>query len=188
VEELKARKNSLVVQPLTTSVLQDCSVSPSTLFMTINSQEIAQQLTVIEYNLFSKIQPSELINQAWNGQAARRRAPHVLDLIQRTNRLSFWIASLLLWQPTLSARFKMLTKIVSVGVALKELNNYNTLMGIVAGLSMSCVNRLRATFGQLDRKPQEMLEKLQTILNPGSSFKNYRQELHNAKHPVLPYL
>jgi len=29
---------------------------------------------------------------------------------------------------------------------------------------------------------------LQETLNPCNSFKNYRQELHNAKQPCLPYL
>lgn len=133
-------------------------MSATTLLMNASEKDIAQQLTLIEFAMFSRIQPAELISQAWNGNifiylfiiyhiymygfnfnfklgsVSRQRAPHVVDLIQRTNRISFWIASLLLWQPTQHMRLKMLNKTINIGVALKELNNYNTLMGIVAGI------------------------------------------------------
>jgi hypothetical protein len=74
------------------------------------SPEIAKQLTLIEYTLFSKIHPVELLSQSWNSRNARQHSTHVLDLIQRTNRLSFWISSLLLWQPTLQLRISILIR------------------------------------------------------------------------------
>jgi hypothetical protein len=51
---------------------------------------------------------------------------------------------------------EILSKIISLGQELRNLNNFNTLMGIVAGLSMSAVNRLKNTFKGLDSKQAEV--------------------------------
>eukprot|EP01113_Clastostelium_recurvatum_P031889 TRINITY_DN4032_c0_g1_i8.p1 TRINITY_DN4032_c0_g1~~TRINITY_DN4032_c0_g1_i8.p1 ORF type:complete len:1665 (+),score=458.48 TRINITY_DN4032_c0_g1_i8:252-5246(+) len=188
VNEVTAKRKAMQVTALDFLQMQEAKMSPSTLFMTLNVSDIAQQLTIIEFDLFCRIQPSELFNQAWNGKVAKHKAPHILALIQRTNRLSFWIASLLLWQSNATSRLKMLNKLLNVAQALREINNFNSLMGIVAGLSMAPINRLKNTLNSLERKPQEILEKLQVLLNPTSSFKNYRSDLHNVRGPCLPYL
>jgi len=82
----------------------------------------------------------------------------------------------------------MISKIITVGQALRELNNFHTLFGILAGVSMSSISRLKNTFQNMDKKPMEVLEKLQMVLNPGLSYKYYRQELESAKGPSVPYL
>jgi hypothetical protein len=162
--------------------------SPSALFSALNESEIARQLTLIEFSLFSQIQSSELFNQSWNKPKLHHRAPHILNMISRSNHLSFWVASLLLWSPNLKERVAVLNKFIKIAQHLRELNNYNTLMGIIAGINMSAISRLKLTFGELDKATKQLLEGLQILLNPSAAFKSYRQELHNAHPPCLPYL
>lgn len=44
------------------------------------------------------MQHSELLNQAWNKDKLKYRAPNVIALLTRLNHLSYWIPSLVLWQ------------------------------------------------------------------------------------------
>lgn len=125
-------------------------------------------------------------------------------MISRANHLSFWVSSFILWAPNLKERTKMLTKFIKIAQHLRELNNFNTLMGVVAGINMSSIrypsppplthgcslylSRLKNTFLDVDKHTKSTLDSLQILLNPGSSFKNYRQVLRNANPPCLPYL
>jgi hypothetical protein len=87
-------------------------------------------------------------------------------MISRANKLSFWIASLVLWFPSAQERTRVLSKLIQIGEVslhllninltslqhLRMLHNYNTLMGVMAGLSTAAVGRLKATWAALPAK------------------------------------
>jgi hypothetical protein len=111
-----------------------------------------------------------------------------LSLIQRANRLSFWIATSILLQPKLKDRGRVVVKIINIAQQLKEMNNFNTLMGFVAGLNMSCVSRLKHTFNQVSKRSLEQYKALQELLDPKSSFKSLRDAIKNGGTTILPYI
>lgn len=117
--------------------------SPLEIFMDANDAEVARQLTLIESNLFSKIQTSELLNQAWNKLELKWRAQNVLEMISRINKVSFWVSNTILLQNLLQDRIKTIEKFINVALELKKMNNYNSLMAIIAGLNMAPINRLK---------------------------------------------
>lgn len=117
--------------------------SPLEIFMDTNDAEVARQLTLIESNLFSKIQTSELLNQAWNKLELKWRAQNVLEMISRINKVSFWVSNTILLQNLLQDRIKTMEKFINVALELKKMNNYNSLMAIIAGLNMAPINRLK---------------------------------------------
>jgi hypothetical protein len=51
--------------------------------------QIARQLTCIEYDLFARIKPTELLNQSWNKPHLQHRSPNVLAMIERYTELQF---------------------------------------------------------------------------------------------------
>jgi glycine hydroxymethyltransferase/Rap guanine nucleotide exchange factor 1 len=56
----------------------------------------------------------ELLNQAWNKPKLKYRSPNVLRLIGRSTAISMWVASCILWQPTLKERTRVLTKLINI--------------------------------------------------------------------------
>lgn len=56
--------------------ISDEGRSPVVLFMALNESEIARQLTLIEFKMFVKIRPSELLNQAWNKTDLQNRGTY----------------------------------------------------------------------------------------------------------------
>ena len=71
---------------------------------------------------------------------------------------------------------------------LRKMNNYNSLMGIVAGLNVSSITRLKHTYLEIDPKLTQQFQVLEKIMDPSLSFKNYRAALSLSKLPTLPYL
>eukprot|EP00027_Filamoeba_sp_ATCC50430_P005468 CAMPEP_0168560888 /NCGR_PEP_ID=MMETSP0413-20121227/11301_1 /TAXON_ID=136452 /ORGANISM="Filamoeba nolandi, Strain NC-AS-23-1" /LENGTH=1108 /DNA_ID=CAMNT_0008592221 /DNA_START=186 /DNA_END=3513 /DNA_ORIENTATION=- len=166
------------------------NISPVGLFLRFSESEIARQLTVLEFNIFKNIRASELVNQAWNKPKLQYRAPNIGALISRANKISFWVASLIVWQAKLADRVKILEKYIKIALHLKELNNFNTLISVIAGLNISAVSRLKHTWDQVEKGSAEALKKMQETFNPANSFKIYRQARYEAtsKGPVMPYI
>jgi len=164
--------------------------SPSELFLVLNELEIARQLTLIEFRLFQRIQSSELLFQSWNKETLKPRAPNIMGMIERSNKISLWVASLILWFSKMKDRSNIVTKLVNIAQHVYELRNFNTLFGLLAGLTYSSISRLKHTWNDVQPQVLETLSKLNAIFEQGSSFKRYRQELASAilKGPVLPYL
>jgi len=83
---------------------------------------------------------------------------------------------------------KVLTKLISVAKHLRDLNNYNGLMGILNGLVISPVQRLKHSWGLLPKKIQDMYNELCELQNPTNSFKVLRDTIKKTGKNVLPYL
>lgn len=54
----------------------------------ISPLEIARQLSLVDYKLFSNIQPKEFLSQAWSKEALKARSPNVRAMIKRSNDVS----------------------------------------------------------------------------------------------------
>ena len=90
-----------------------------------------------------------MLNQSWNKDKLKYRASNVIESLSRLNRLSFWVPSVILWQERMKERSKAYKKFVAIAEHLRRMNNYHTLMGIVAGLNMSSINRLKHTLNDV---------------------------------------
>ena len=73
----------------------------------------------------------------------------VLALIQRANRLSFFIGSIILIYDKPEERVAVLQKIIHIAKDLRKFNNFHTLMAVIAGLNTSSISRLKKTFDLL---------------------------------------
>eukprot|EP01133_Synstelium_polycarpum_P017271 gene17271-20596_t len=162
--------------------------SPSSLFLVLNESEIARQLTLIESNIFGRIDPTEFLEQSWSREHLKHRSPNIMDLINRANKFSFWVASQILWQEDVYERAKVIEKFITIAKHLREMNNFNTLLNIFAGLNVSSINRLKKSFAQVSPAAMSTLAGLEKLMNSSGSYKHYRQTLKTAINPCLPYL
>lgn len=160
----------------------------SDLFMELPTVQIAEQLTLIDFEIFKNIEPTELLNQSWNKNSLKHRSPNILAMINRSTRLSHWVALMILSQDDLTVRAKMFEKMIDIANHLLKLNNFNTLMGVIAGLNMSSVHRLKATIKKVEKSKLDIWKKLEKTMDPEGSFANYRKQIAAAGAPSLPYL
>eukprot|EP01126_Amoeba_proteus_P061990 TRINITY_DN8370_c0_g1_i1.p1 TRINITY_DN8370_c0_g1~~TRINITY_DN8370_c0_g1_i1.p1 ORF type:complete len:216 (-),score=35.43 TRINITY_DN8370_c0_g1_i1:475-1122(-) len=113
---------------------------------------------------------------------------NVVELLLRANYISFWVAMSILLQNRLQNRVAAITRFITIAQYLKDLNNYNTLMGIIAGLNYGPVSRLKHSFSSLKKNKQTLLD-LQDMLNPTGAYKKLRALTEAAAgRSVVPFI
>jgi hypothetical protein len=153
--------------------------------------EVAQQLTLMENELFQAIQPWEFLNQGWLKADKEERSPNLLKMIRFSNTVSSWISTEILSEENIRKRVNLLDVAIGIAVAVRKLNNFNGLMEILAGLSNSGVGRLRKTWemlGQLKKRRIVELEELRALVSTDDNFKIYRECFAKSVPPKIQYL
>jgi len=176
--------------PLDTNQLYDLNpVSPAHVLFTSDALQIAKQITMHECSVFHAIEPSELLNQAWSKPDLRYQSPNVLRFIHSLNKLSFWVATSILWYSNVDTRSKVVEKFITIAKHLRKLGNFNSLMGILGGLNLGCISRLKKTFAGISDKASKEFKNLnESLMSPKASWKAYREALQAQGLPRLPYL
>eukprot|EP00002_Diphylleia_rotans_P034055 TRINITY_DN7290_c0_g1_i4.p1 TRINITY_DN7290_c0_g1~~TRINITY_DN7290_c0_g1_i4.p1 ORF type:complete len:1286 (+),score=228.71 TRINITY_DN7290_c0_g1_i4:63-3920(+) len=149
---------------------------------------LANQLTLIDFSLFCRIKCHELLDQSWNRRHLRHHSPHVVSMIARFNYISSWVVTSILWQEQAKKRAKVITKFIQIAEALRKLNNFNSLMGILSGLNQTPIHRLRIAMEEVSPRAKQTLAEIHELMSSASSYRKYRETLHNAKPPCIPFL
>jgi len=69
-------------------ILSDKWFGNETKLVDLSPLEVARQLSLIDYKVFSTIQAKEFLNQAWSKEALRARSPNLRAMIKRSNDVS----------------------------------------------------------------------------------------------------
>ena len=133
----------------------------------IHPLEVARQPTLIEHNLYRTITPCECLRQRWTGKDKATLAPNIIALIDRFNKVSRWCCSEIVREKDLKSRAVVLNRFILIASVRKpplvlivephdfapgavqqcrELNNFNGVMEIMAGLQNAAAYRLKKTW------------------------------------------
>ncbi|PRP86068.1 aimless RasGEF [Planoprotostelium fungivorum] len=155
-------------------------------YFDIEDEELARQMTLIDYEIFSIIKPEELLNLAWSKPKLKHKAKNVLSMIDRFNNVSSWVATMIISPERLKNRTKAITKFLKVAKHLRQLNNFNSLTdpAIIAAFNMACVHRLKHSWEGI---PANIVEEIEKLMNTENGFKIYRDTL-KLSSPAIPYL
>ncbi|CAO3651379.1 unnamed protein product [Cunninghamella echinulata] len=109
--------------------------------------------------------------------------------ISHFNFISAWVISMIVLQPKLKKRIALLEKFMVIAVALRNQNNYNTLMAILAGINNTSVLRLRQTQQHIVKKKiYKKFQSLEKLMSSHRSYCSYRLALKQSSSPCIPYL
>ncbi|CAG8468306.1 8642_t:CDS:10 [Dentiscutata erythropus] len=164
-------------------------------FDELSEKDIANELTFQEFQLFKKISGRDLLRHIWAPQGSVQRGNgRVAKSIQHFNFISNWVSTMILSQEKLKNRAAMLKKFMKIAVIVRELNNYNTLMAIIAAINSSPITRLRRTRELLKGKSSyKKFHNLEVLMSTDKSFGNYRMALKapsrgHDEQKGIPYL
>jgi len=154
----------------------------------IDEVEIARQLTLIEFEIFSQIAPTELLNRAWCDPDKRHKSPHIISLLSRFTTIANWVtATIVSVIDNKRNRARMIEKYIKIAENLKQLKNFQTLFAVLTGLNSSVVTRLNQTFLEIAPRSRETLNDLMQIISREENYKNYREFLRYSALPCLPF-
>ncbi|KAF9281681.1 hypothetical protein BGZ68_006472 [Mortierella alpina] len=160
--------------------------SVSTPFIDIKDAAIAAQLTCVEFGLFKKLKPRDMLRQVWKtskGSAAFQAC------IAHFNFISSWVGTMILSPSKAKNRAKMMEKFITIAKILRDMGNFNTTMAIIGALNTSSIHRLAQTRELLQGKEiWNTLKGLEQLMSSERSFFEYRSALKVQKLPCIPYL
>jgi len=155
-------------------------------FEDVHVLELARQLTLIEYDLYRKIFPKEFLSLSWQKPDKDIRSPNLLAMIRNFNQISGWVVTCLVQESNLKKRARMLRDFVKLTAECWKLNNYNAVFALIAGLNSSPIHRLKKTWETSAATKQ--FEEMMVLTSNNNSWKFYRNALHSANPPCIPYL
>ena len=159
-------------------------------FLDIDSTEFARQLTIIESRLYGKVKPTECLNKTWGKKVAPGEcepAPNVKAVILHSNRLTNWVAEMILTQSDVKKRVVVIKHFVAVADKCRAMNNYSTLTSIISALGTAPIHRLQRTWAQVNQRTMSALEGLRKLMGSTKNFGEYRETLHHAQPPCIPF-
>ncbi|PLB40603.1 putative cell division control protein Cdc25 [Aspergillus candidus] len=159
-------------------------------FLDIDPTEFARQLTIIESRLYSKIRPTECLNKTWQKKVAPGEpepASNVKALILHSNQLTNWVAEMILVQSDVKKRVVVIKHFVNVADKCRSFNNYSTLTSIISALGTAPIHRLGRTWAQVSGRTSAILEQMRRLMASTKNFGEYRETLHLANPPCIPF-
>ncbi|ELR19622.1 RasGEF domain containing protein [Acanthamoeba castellanii str. Neff] len=157
------------------------AAAPTSL-LDLKSEDIARELTMDEFELYCGVEPREFLGQAWQKERKAELAPNLTRLIERFNKIGYWVATEVLTKHDVKVRVKYIKKFIKIAFRCYECNNFNAIMQILSGLNNSSVKRLKDTWEALGERSKKKMEELESLMEPQSNFKNYRTVLHHRRH------
>ncbi|XP_075890065.1 RAS guanyl-releasing protein 2-like isoform X1 [Nelusetta ayraudi] len=158
----------------------------SLLFDHLDSCELAEHLTYLEYKSFCKILFQDYHSFVMHGCTVDN--PILERFITLFNSVSQWIQLMVLSKPTAPQRAAVISHFIRVAQKLLELQNFNTLMAVVGGLSNSSISRLKDTQAHISNETNKVFNSLIELVTSCGNYSQYRKrfsECSGFRFPIL---
>ncbi|KAG0150260.1 hypothetical protein CROQUDRAFT_88295 [Cronartium quercuum f. sp. fusiforme G11] len=170
----------------------------SNLLISLPDELIALQITRLEWDIFAEMKPRHLIRYVLaprdpkNPRVALRdpNSP-IARSTDYLNHLAAWASSMILIQEKLKSRARVLLKLMKVAYELRDMDDFHSLMGVLAGIEAQPVYRLEATFEvvqHMDLQSYRRYLSLKRLMSSQRSFSAYRLARQTASAQCVPYL
>uniref|UniRef100_A0A8C4IH09 RAS guanyl-releasing protein 2 n=1 Tax=Dicentrarchus labrax TaxID=13489 RepID=A0A8C4IH09_DICLA len=158
----------------------------SLLFDHLDSCELAEHLTYLEYKSFCKILFQDYHSFVMHGCTVDN--PILERFITLFNSVSQWIQLMVLSKPTAPQRAAVISHFIRVAQKLLQLQNFNTLMAVVGGLSNSSISRLKDTQTHISAETNKVFNNLIELVTSCGNYSQYRKrfsECSGFRFPIL---
>ncbi|XP_051537594.1 RAS guanyl-releasing protein 2-like isoform X3 [Myxocyprinus asiaticus] len=158
----------------------------SLLFDHLDASTLAEHLTYMEYKSFCKILFQDYHSFVMHGCTVDN--PILERFITLFNSVSQWIQIMVLSKHTAQQRATVISEFIKVAQMLLQLQNFNTLMAVVGGLSNSSIARLKDTQALIGSETRKVFDGLVELVTSSGNYSRYRQrfsECSGFRFPIL---
>ncbi|KAK2044396.1 RasGEF domain-containing protein [Colletotrichum somersetense] len=161
------------------------------IFMDISDDDIADEMTRIDWVMFSSIRIRDFVRHvslSLDQRSKCKSLKNVNRMINHFNHVAKWVANLILLRDKAKHRAQMLEKFMNIAQKLRRLNNYNGLAAVLAGINGTAVHRLSQTWTLVPPESQKSFAKLGILMGTQKSHFAYRLAWENSPLPRIPYI
>ncbi|XP_008584738.1 PREDICTED: ral guanine nucleotide dissociation stimulator-like 3 [Galeopterus variegatus] len=144
--------------------------------------EVAEQLTLMDVELFLRVRPCECLGSVWSQRdrpGAAGAAATVRATVAQFNTVTGCVLSSVLGAPGLAApqRAQRLEKWIRIAQRCRELRNFSSLRAILSALQSNPIHRLKRCWGAVSREPLSIFRKLSQIFSDENNHLSSREIL-----------
>ncbi|KAK4142957.1 ras guanine nucleotide exchange factor domain-containing protein [Dichotomopilus funicola] len=161
------------------------------LFMELDVDDIANEMTRIDWIMFSSIRIRDMVRHVSLSHDAKTKCRHLKNvdrMVSHFNHVAQWVANIVLLRDKAKHRAPCLEKLMSVALRLRQMNNYNGLAAVLAGINGTAVHRLASTRSLVTASVQKRFAGLELLMGTQKSHFAYRLAWENSPLPRIPFM
>ncbi|XP_036089570.1 ral guanine nucleotide dissociation stimulator-like 3 isoform X5 [Rousettus aegyptiacus] len=144
--------------------------------------EVAEQLTLMDAELFSRVRPCECLGSMWSQRdrpGAAGISPTVRATVTQFNTVTGCVLGSVLGASGLAApqRAQRLEKWIRIAQRCRELRNFSSLRAILSALQSNPIYRLKSSWGAVSREQLSTFRKLSQIFSDENNHLSSREIL-----------
>jgi hypothetical protein len=161
------------------------------IFMDTSDDDLADEITRIDWVMFSSIRIRDFVRHVSLRPGEREKCKslnNVNRMINHFNHVAKWVANMVLLRDKAKHRAQMLEKFMNIALKLRQLNNYNGLAAVLAGINGSAIHRLAQTRALVPAECQKRFARLVILMGTQKSHFAYRLAWENSPLPRIPFM
>jgi hypothetical protein len=161
------------------------------IFMDTVDDDVADEMTRIDWVMFSSIRLRDLVRHVSLSLEQKEKCKslnNVNRMINHFNHIAHWVANMILMRDKAKHRAQMLEKFMTIALKLRQLNNYNGLAAVLAGINGSAIHRLAQTRNLVPADVQKRFARLVLLMGSQKSHFAYRLAWENSPLPRIPFI
>ena len=155
-----------------------------------DKNEIGEKLISISKSLINKVQRREIYKAIFLKNKKHETSPNVMENIDKSNRLTFFIIEDILSYDFAKDRTKIVEKWINIAEYCKERRDYNDLVAINLALNNYIITGLNKTMKEINKDKKELMKTLNKFCRYQGNYKKLREDMNKLEYndPYIPYL
>ncbi|KAL7951026.1 ras guanine nucleotide exchange factor domain-containing protein [Trichoderma barbatum] len=161
------------------------------IFIEIKDDDIADELTRIDWIMFSSIRIRDFVRHVSLSSSQKeicKSLNNVNRMINHFNHVAKWVANMILLRDKAKHRALVLEKFMNIALKLRQLNNYNGLAAVLAGINGTAIHRLAQTKALVSQETHKKFARLVILMGTQKSHFAYRLAWENSPLPRIPFM
>lgn len=160
-------------------------------FMETPIDDVAREITRIDWTMYSAIRPRDFVRHVSLSTSQRRQSRSVDNIgamVKNFNHLALFVSGMILLRDKPKHRARALERFMALAWKVRQLNNYNSLGAIVAGITGHEIARLNGTRDLTPPEVQKQFLRLTILMGISRSHAAYRMAWDNSPGERIPFL